>query len=134
MQNLAGHPNATALCAVELQAANIRIVALDEPYGFPRSLVAGQVGAFTFRRAWAYWIVDGEMSEAHARAINTAVRHPTDRDSKYSGAECTWGDVIRVDGFSGGTEVTGPVDSWHIDTDDGLAFFAAKLVEFGYAT
>jgi hypothetical protein len=133
MQNLAGHPNATALCAVELQAANIRIVALDEPYGEPRSLVAGQVGAFTFRRAWVYWIVNGTMSKAHAHAINTAERPPTERESRYSGGEQTWGDVIRVDGFAGGRDVTGPVDSWHIDTEDGLAYFAVRLREFGYA-
>jgi len=35
MQNLAGHPKATALCAVELQQAGIPIEVLDKPYGRP---------------------------------------------------------------------------------------------------
>jgi hypothetical protein len=132
MRNLAGHPNSTALCAIELQAAGITITALDRPHGEPGSLVGGQVGPFKFRRAWVYWCVSGKMSEEHARAINLAPREPTDRDSKYSGGEHTWGSVIRVDGFAGGRDVDGSVDSWHIDTEDGLAFFAAKLREFGY--
>ena len=135
MQNLAGHPKATELIAIELQKAGIPIEMLDVPYGEPRATLGGSIGKFIFRRAWVYWTVSveggAEMSESHARQINDAPRDSQDA-TKYSGGD-TWGGVIRVDGFSGGTSVSGPVDSWHIDTPDGLAYFADRLREFGYA-
>jgi len=134
MQNLAGHPKATELISVELQNAGIPIEVLDAPYGEPRATLGGRIGKFIFRRAWVYWTVrvdgDAEMSESHARQINDAPRESQDA-TKYSGGD-TWGGVIRVDGFAGGTGVSGPVDSWHIDTPDGLAYFADKLREFQY--
>ena len=132
MQNLAGHPKATELIAIELQKAGIPIEALDSPWGEPRAMLGGRLGKFRFRRGWVYWIVDdAEMSEAHASQINSAPRESQDA-TRYSG-DNTWGGVIRVDGFAGGTSVRGPVDSWHIDTADGLAYFADRLREFGYA-
>lgn len=135
MQNLAGHPKATELIAIELQKAGIPIEMLDVPYGEPRATLGGSIGKFIFRRAWVYWTVrvevGAEMSESHARQINDALRDSQDA-TKYSGGD-TWGGVIRVDGFSGGTSVSGPVDSWHIDTPDGLAYFADRLREFQYA-
>lgn len=133
MQNLAGHHEANKFCTLELEAAGIPVVALEKPYGETRSTVGGQLGPFSFRRAWVYWVVEGRMSEEHARAIDS-----TPLESKqvapYSGGRQTWGAVIRVDGFSGGgAAITGAVYSWHIDTPDGLKFFANKVREFGLA-
>ena len=76
MQNLAGHPKATELIAIELQKAGIPIEMLDVPYGEPRATLGGSIGKFIFRRAWVYWTVrvegGAEMSESHARQINDA--------------------------------------------------------------
>ena len=81
MQNLAGHPKATELVAIELQKAGIPIEMLDVPYGAygePRATLGGSIGKFIFRRAWVYWTVHveggAEMSESHARQINDAPR------------------------------------------------------------
>ena len=133
--------------------------------GEVRSKVTGTLGPFTFERYWCYWVVRGRMSYEHAQAINTAKRpiprrcqggwrvagrrfptvdhalawmgrhgRPVCR-SKYSGYESTWGDVIRVEGFAGGTKVDPwGCSSWHVDTADGLAYFAAKVREFGLDT
>lgn len=132
MQNLAGHPQATEFIAIELQKAGIPIEMLNAPWGEPRATLGGRLGKFRFRRGWVYWIVDdAEMTEAHARQINAEPRESQDA-TKYSGGN-TWGGVIRVDGFAGGRSVGGPVDTWHIDTPDGLAYFADRLREFGYA-
>ena len=69
MQNLAGHPKATAICAVELQQAGIPVELLDKPYGEPKSDIGGRLGDFTFRRAWYYWVVKGPMPLAQAEAM-----------------------------------------------------------------
>lgn len=69
MQNLAGHPKATAICAVELQQAGIPVELLATPYGEPKSDIGGRLGDFTFRRAWYYWVVRGPMPLAQAEAM-----------------------------------------------------------------
>ena len=70
MQNLAGHPKATAICAVELQQAGVPVELLATPYGEPKSDIGGRLGDFTFRRAWYYWVVRGPMPLAQAEATH----------------------------------------------------------------
>lgn len=132
MQNLAGHPQSTKLCAIELESAGVPLVVFDEPAGEPRSWIGGRLGPFTFRREWVYWCVSGHMSLGHARAIDAAERPVRGDDTRYSGGRGVWGDVIRVDGFSGGTAVgEHGCSAWHIDTPDGLRYFADRVREFG---
>lgn len=73
MQNLAGHPNATALCAQELTRAGIPTVPVPPAKaGAARevgSQVAGRLGSFTFERAWYYWVVSGPMPLEVARRL-----------------------------------------------------------------
>lgn len=85
MQNLAGHPKATALCAVELQQAGIPIEVLDKPYGEPKSDVGGRLGDFTFRRAWYYWVVYGPMPLAQAEIM---FADPAGRDDVRAAGHC----------------------------------------------
>lgn len=129
MRNLAGHPESSEICAAELAAAGIPVEKLPQPCGEPRSLIGGSLGGFTFRRAWVYWSVKGAMSRTLAHELNTTPRG-SDLGTKYSGGGKTWGDVIRVEGFAGGTNVSaGGCSSWHIDTEDGLAKFADFIRE-----
>lgn len=131
MQNLAGNPEATKFCTTELEAAGIPVAALDDPHGEVPSTVGGPLGPFSFRRAWVYWVAEGTMSAEHARAIDNAPRE-SEQETKYSGGRQTWGAVVRVDGFAGGgASIRGDIDLWHIDTPDGLKFFADKVRELG---
>lgn len=59
-----------------------------------------------FSRSWRYWCArtnSNPIPEDLAKALND-----------------NFGAYIRVDGFAGGTNVTGPVYSYHIDTSGGL--------------
>lgn len=94
-------------------------------------MIGGKLGPFTFRRAWVYWCVSGAMSHEHAIAIDSTPME-SEQGTKYSGGSRTWGDVIRADGFAGGRRPDGPVETWHIDTPDGLKFFADKVRELGF--
>lgn len=69
MQNLAGHPQSTRLAKSELEEAGIPVVTLDAPYGEVGSWCGGNLHGFTFKRAWCYWVVEGPMPIAQARAM-----------------------------------------------------------------
>jgi hypothetical protein len=61
---------------------------------------------WTFYRAWYYWVCGtrhNPISEKAAKELNDAM-----------------GGQVRVNGFAGGTSVDGVVDSYHVDTLDGL--------------
>lgn len=132
MKNLAGNKNSTALASVELTEAGIPTVNAA-PYGEVGAAVCGVLGPFTFRRAWVYWVAEGEMSEDNAKTINDEPMSNDDHGTKYSGGRGTWGDVVRAEGFAGGQLVTRPIDCWHIDSPEGLKFFADKIRELGLA-
>jgi len=66
---------------------------------------------WVFMRAWYYWFAQGP-----------AIRESVARDFNEK-----WGEQVRVDGFAGGQNVTGPVDSYHIDTVEGLMAFAELI-------
>lgn len=69
MRNLAGHKQATAYAAQELQAAGIPIEPFDPERREVQSQVCGRLGAFTFTRAWYYWVVEGPMPLEAAIAL-----------------------------------------------------------------
>lgn len=70
--------------------------------------VSAKAFGWTFRRAWYYWVCSAEthgygLPEAAAKQLNE--EHRLD---------------VRVDGYASGQEVHGEVDSYHVDTPDGL--------------
>lgn len=70
MQNLAGNPRATGRVTRELTRCGIPIVQKDEPpRGEVKSAVYGQLGPFTFKRAWYYYRVNGPMPIKIARDL-----------------------------------------------------------------
>ncbi len=68
--------------------------------------VTARAYGWKFHRAWYYWIclTDGPpLTEKVARELNDE-----------------WREQVRVEGFGGGCDVTGPVRAYHVDTLDGL--------------
>lgn len=113
MRNLAGDKRADESVRDELLAAEIGLVKI-EPYGEVPATYGGKLGAFTFRRAWYYWVVKGPMPLEVARKL---YEHPRGRE------------VVRVAGHCGCPPpeewaVGGFVLSYHIDEADGLRLFA----------
>lgn len=121
MENLAGDPLADRKCARELQCAGIPLFVKDEePRGEVKSAIVGRLGQFTFERAWYYWMVSGsyipiEMAnELYANSIGK--------------------ETVRVNG-----DCTRPppayyrrgVDSYHIDSAEGLKLFADTVRKYG---
>jgi len=78
--------------------------------------VVAHAHGWRFRRAWYYW-----MCSSEDRPLSKAVAKEMNRQ---------WGGQIRVNGYSGGTDVREPVSSYHVDTLEGLK----KLVETIKAT
>lgn len=69
MQNLAGNPDCDAVIQGELLAAGIRLVRGEKQKGEVSATITGALGAFTFTRAWYYWIVEGKMPLEVAREL-----------------------------------------------------------------
>lgn len=61
MKNLAGDPECDAEIARELTRCGIEIIRGDRSNHEVAASVTGKLGAFTFRRAWYYWVVEGPM-------------------------------------------------------------------------
>lgn len=72
-----------------------------------RTTVIATVWGWRFRRAWYYWVCDANVVRAIPR--EDAVK-----------LNARLGGQVRVDGYSGGNDVTGPVDLYHVDTVEGL--------------
>lgn len=77
--------------------------------------VLGRAYGWKFRRAWYYWVC-------------TTNNWPVPEDTARSFNE-TWGKQVRVEGFAGDQDVSGPVDSYHVDTVEGLNALAKMLTE-----
>ena len=61
MRNLAGQKNCNYFIDQELEQAGINVKPITEKHHseVPCSLM-GELGKFTFRRAWYYWVVKGD--------------------------------------------------------------------------
>ncbi len=79
--------------------------------------VEASAWGWRFHRAWYYWIAVAENQRYFVPADTAMVLHER------------WGSVVRTDGFAGGKVPDGPVDSYHIDTPDGLAALIEVLKE-----
>jgi len=70
--------------------------------------VDAKLYGWKFYRAWYYWVAVAGDSDYHV---------PRDTAEKFNQEfRCE----ARVDGFAGGQDVSGPVDSYHVDTPRGL--------------
>lgn len=85
MRNLAGDKRSNASIHDELEAAEIEIVEVPEPYGEPHATLIGKLGPFTFRRAWYYWLVEGPVPVAVAMEL---YEHPIGRKYVRVGGHC----------------------------------------------
>ena len=86
MRNLAGRKDCDRFIRKELNKASIPIVARDLSKREVPASIAGQLGPFSFERAWFYWAVRGPLPLHVARKL---YQHP-ERD------------VIRASGCAGG--------------------------------
>ena len=110
MKNLGDGPYSAADVAViagELEAIGAEVYPNTEGTRGPH----GKLGGWELQRLWYYWSArsDAGMPESKARKLNKK-----------------WFGVVRVDGYAGGKNVEGVVQSYHIDTPEGLAAFARE--------
>ena len=61
MQNLAGVKKCDSLIQEELRQAGIPVVSEDRTKCEVPATIAGQLGNFSFVRAWYYWVVVGDV-------------------------------------------------------------------------
>lgn len=61
MENLAGNKDCDRAIRIELTRCGIDIVEGERSQHEVAASVTGRLGAFTFRRAWYYWVVEGPM-------------------------------------------------------------------------
>lgn len=70
MKNLAGNPHCDDNIRHELTRCGIDIVEAAEPCGGEvNARLTGKLGAFTFQRAWYYWVVEGFMPLVRAEVL-----------------------------------------------------------------
>lgn len=70
MINLAGHRDADRYIRQELNLAGIPVKdILAKDVGEVPAMFCGELGAFTFHRAWRYWMVDGKVPLAVAQEL-----------------------------------------------------------------
>ena len=120
MKNLAGNKECDQTITEELTAAAIPTKEVEQTRSEVPYTVVGDLSPWELNRAWYYWMAsapEGQgLPEEIAETMNT-----------------TFSDVVRVAGFSGGTGVKewlsakGTIDTYHIDTQEGLNAFAAVV-------
>lgn len=69
MRNLAGDPDCDHEIRRELTRARIDIVEGERSTREVAASLTGKLGAFTFSRAWRYWVVSGPMPVEEARKL-----------------------------------------------------------------
>ena len=113
--NLAGSSESDRICKLELEAAGIEVVVLPEiaRKGEIATIVMGQIGPWSFQRAWYYWIAKGPGIP------------PVDAEELYK----KHGEEVRVDGHCScpsPKDLFGgfAVGHYHVDTPRGLMALA----------
>lgn len=103
MRNLAGDKRCDASIGDELEAAGVEIIETDEPsQGEVAARLTGKLGAFTFTRAWYYWVVNGPLPVTVAEELYA---HPVGKkDVRVAGhcccppPEAPWVEYFDADG------------------------------------
>lgn len=127
MDNLCGAPRADDSVYAELVKAGLEPKTCAA-YGEVKATYYGVIGGFKVTRAWCYWVAKaddyrGLRLDAAQRLDST----PHVGGSYYSGSVGCLGDVIRVGGCAGGQRPSFRVESYHIDTLEGLKAFVAFI-------
>jgi hypothetical protein len=131
MINLAGKEDCDNHIRVELTKAFIPIVEVEKDlrhYEVPFTLI-GKLGDFTFKRLWYYWVVKGKVPMAAAKEMYANPNGVKDvRVAGHCGCpppeEWARNDKYEKD------PVNGFVDSYHIDTQEGLNMFVQVLRKY----
>ena len=74
--------------------------------------IIGILGNYTFKRAWYYWVVRGEVSKKIAKKL---YKEPIGKRD------------VRVGGHCGCPPPKGSVNSYHIDSQEGLNLFVQMV-------
>lgn len=145
MRNLAGRkPHIVdSVIRCELKNAGVPRATTARSGGEVKWSIAGRLGAFTFERAWCYWVVTGPMPLPFATWMNREtivplLRYRTRYGARMAGAQVVRRQgypaegVVRVAGFAGGADpydwhTMGYVDTYHVDTVEGLALLARYI-------
>lgn len=130
MRNLAGKDYADEICELELRRADIPLVIATKPNGGEvDTRVTGKLGDIGFRRAWIYWAVRGFVPIEMAREMYA---DPIGRRAVRVAGHCgcpppdEWSERWVTE--SGDGEF---VDSYHIDTQEGLDLFVRMAHKYG---
>ncbi len=132
MGNHAGRGECNPFIKLELQLAGIDIIEKKGEGEVPY-LYAGQMGAFSFRRAWTYWIVNGPVPLSLANKMyETEEGKKNVRVAGHCGCPPPEEWARPSDSKKGADRKiewkTEPViDTYHIDTWKGLKLFADTL-------
>jgi cephalosporin-C deacetylase-like acetyl esterase len=116
VRNLANKGDSAA-CRAELLAAGIEH--LQGPvYGECHVFIFGLVGRWLLTRSWCYWVA--RVVEGHELAVEAV-----------EAFDAVWGEQVRAHGYDGGgaLHIRPQVESFHIDTPEGLAAFASFIRE-----
>ncbi len=139
MINLAGHAQATEIVTRELTRCGIPVVKSAEPIGEPKSSVFGELGPFTFKRAWYYYAVVGPVPLCVAQMLYEDPVGRTDiRVAGHCGCPPPEPPWTTVRGLVTGKEIQGDpadgevfVESYHVDSEVGLYVFARAIKQAG---
>lgn len=126
MRNLAGNADCDRYIERELTRARIEVVRGERMDTEVPASITGKFGDFTFKRAWYYWMVDGNVPLTVAEELYD---DPVGKED------------VRVRGHSGcppPEEWTSQIDgeafvtSYHIDTEVGLRLFVDALKKHNF--
>jgi len=121
MKNLAGVQECDKDIRKELTEAGIRMVAVPKGNTEVPFSVIGQLSYFTFRRAWYYWVVEGDVPLAVAQEMYAT--EVGKRDVRVVGhCGCPPPEEWAIGGF---------VRAYHIDSQEGLKLFADTIRKHG---
>lgn len=122
MKNAAGDQDCNKYLRQELIQAGIKVVPYDNPGREVPATIKGQLGSWTFERAWYYWVARGnhipfevadKLHNLHGKDVRVAghAGAPSPREW-YDG-------VCKEPG----------VPNYHVDTQEGLAALAIAICE-----
>lgn len=120
MKNLAGDKQADQTIVEELKAAAIPIQGVGPQESEVPFTVIGNLEPWQFERAWYYWVAKASEGQGLPKEVAKALN-------------VIFSETVRVQGYAGGTDVKtwlspqGTIDSYHIDTQEGLNAFAAVV-------
>jgi len=129
MINLAGNQDCDNYIRQELQEAGIEIVSIEKAHTEVPYMLMGSLPDFEFRRAWYYWIVEGNTPIEIARKLYAdPVGHKDVRVIGLFGCpppdEWLGGIHIQHDW----PERPTTIPHYHIDSQSGLNLFVSKMI------